>query len=154
MKKTTRKLFATIMAVILLCSAYLPLLTVTGYAADGDISISPYYVNCTGCSCTFSAAYGGQAHVSVTYSAKSDAFTYAKLTVKIQKRVLGIFWSTVDIGEPDNEWVAYCYDVYGSFYNSFPLESTGTYRAVFTVEFHGTSGEVDVIEDTIESAYE
>ena len=154
MKKNSRKIFAIIMAVVLFCATYLPLMTVTSYAADDDIGISSYLVNCNLCTCTFSAAYGGMAQVGVTYNAKSDVFTYAKLTVKIQKRFLGLFWSTVDIGEPDNEWVAYCYDVHGDFYNSFPLESTGTYRAVFTVEFYGTSGEVDVIEDTIESAYE
>lgn len=115
--------------------------------------ISTYLTNCNKCSCTFAAGYEGQALVGVTYNAKSDVFTYAKLTVKIQKRFLGIFWTTVDIGETNNEWVAYCYDVDGEFYNAFPLESTGTYRAVFTVEFYGTSGVVDVIEDTIQSVY-
>lgn len=74
--------------------------------------------------------------------------------MKIQKRFLGIFWSTVDIGYTDNEWIAYCYDLNGTVYNSFPLEDTGTYRAVFTVEIYGKDGSVDTIEDKITSTYD
>jgi len=33
----------------------------------------------------------GEAHVGVTYNAKSDVFTQAKVTVKIQKKFLGLF---------------------------------------------------------------
>ena len=153
MKNTAKKIFTTLMAVILLFLNCTSLVTSASAVVDTETGISPYLTNCYECAFTFSAAYEGQAQVAVSYVAKSEVFTQAKLTVKIQKRFLGLFWTTVDIGEPNNEWIAYCYDVYGDFYNSFPLESTGTYRAVFTVEFSGTTGEVDVIEDTIESKY-
>ena len=152
MKKETKKFFAAFMACITLLVNCLTL-GVNASTTNNDEGISTYLTNCNDCACMFTAA-GGEAQVAISYVAKSDVFTSAKLTVKIQKRFLGLFWTTVDIGEPDNEWVAYCYDVYGDLYNSFPLESTGTYRAVFTVEFYGTSGVVDVIEDTIQSVYD
>jgi len=35
----------------------------------------------------------------------------------------------------------------------FPVDGKGTYRAVFTVEISGTSGETDIIEETINCTY-
>ena len=133
-------------AVILLASI-LPLCV---YAED---EISPYLLNTDKCICSFSAA-SGTAEVLVSYEAKESSFSYAKLTVKIQKRFLGVFWSTVDLGLTTDEWIAYNYSASGYFSNSFPLEKTGTYRAVFTVEIYGKDGSVDTIEDTITSTYD
>ena len=90
----------------------------------------------------------GKAYAEVSYNAKTNVFSYASVTVKIQKRFLGIFWSTVD------EWTETCYDVNGYVENSTALEDTGTYRAVFTVEIYGRDGSVDEIEDKITSTYE
>lgn len=115
--------------------------------------ISPRLTNCNNSEATFKVLDPGEAHISVTYNAKSDVFTYAKLTVKIQKKFLVLFWKNVDIGTTDNEWVSYCYDVNGQFYNYFPVDGTGTYRAVFCLEIYGSSGAVDTIEDTIEFKY-
>jgi hypothetical protein len=138
------------------------LLTISIFAGRGfvvladsaaDDQISPYYNNCYGCSCTFAVTDTGEAHVNVTYHAINDAFSEARVTVKIQKRFLGIFWKTVDIGLPNNEWIDTSTDINGVFYNSFDVDGTGTYRAIFTVEIIGIDGSVDVIEDTIESKY-
>lgn len=85
---------------------------------------------------------------SVEYNAKSNVFSYATVTVKIQKRFLGVFWSKVD------EWTETSYSVNGYIENSTALEKTGTYRAVFTVEIYGKDGSVDTIEDTITSTYD
>ena len=130
-----------------LCTSILPLFV------SAQEEISPYLTNTNNCSCRFSASEAGAA-VAVSYNAKSDVFSYAKITVKIQKRFLGIFWSTVDIGYTDNEWVTYCFNVNGYVETVFPLEKTGTYRAVFTVEIYGKDDTVDTIEDTITSTYD
>lgn len=113
----------------------------------------PYWDNCNKCSFSFNVLDPGEAHVNVSYVAESSVFVQAKSTVKIQKKFLGLFWRTVDIGETNNEWVEYCTDVYGDLYNCFTVDGTGTYRAVFTLEITGTDGSVDVIEDTIEYKY-
>ena len=123
------------------------------FAVDEESVITPRFTNTNQCSFTFQVLEPGEAHVAVTYNAKRDVFTEAKLTVKIQKRFLLLFWNTVDIGEPNNEWVTYSSEVNGNFYNYFPVDGTGTYRAVFTLEISGTSGETDIIEDTIEDKY-
>ena len=115
--------------------------------------ISPYYTNCDRCVLSFAVIDPGEAHVDITYNAKSGLFSEARITVKIQKRFLGIFWKTVDIGLPNNEWTATSTDVNGDFYNWFNVDGTGTYRANFTVEIIGTDGSVDLIEETRECKY-
>lgn len=140
MKKLT-KFLTLLLTVATLCTGILPFLA---SAAD---SITPYYSNTNNCYCYFVAAEG-TAEAAVMYNAKSDVFSYATVAVKIQKRFLGIFWSTVD------EWEETCYDVNGYVENSTALEDTGTYRAVFTVEIYGKDGSVDTIEDKITSTYE
>lgn len=124
------------------------------FADQGAINqISPYFTNCNICIFSFIVTDPGEALVDITYEAKGDVFREARATVKIQKRFLGIFWKTVDIGLPNNEWTATSNDIDGCFYNSFDVDGTGTYRAIFTVEIIGIDGSVDLIEDTIESKY-
>lgn len=140
MKKFT-KLITMLLIAVILCTSVLPLF------ANAAGEATPRYVNTNDCYLYFVAS-DGQAVASVSYRAKSAAFSYATISVKIQKRFLGIFWSTVD------EWTETCYDVNGYVENSTDLEDTGTYRAVFTVEIYGIDGSVDVIEDKITSTYE
>ena len=122
-------------------------------AVENEETVTPRFTNCDQCNFIFRVLDPGEAHVGVTYYAKSNVFTQAKLTVKIQKKFLGLFWRTVDIGTTNDEWIAYSNDVYGEFYNCFNVDGTGTYRAVFCVEIYGTSGAVDTIENTIEYKY-
>lgn len=91
--------------------------------------------------------------VNVTYDANSTNFQKANLTVKIQKRFLLVFWSTVDIGYTNNEWTASSTNPSGNFYNTFTVNGTGTYRAQITLEIIGKNGQKDVIEETIEYEY-
>lgn len=107
---------------------------------------------------TYSAAFSfvvidpGAGDFFVSYYANDDTFRLAKLTVVFQKRVLGLFWQTVDIGTTNNEWVAYCTDVDGDFYDTVMLDGTGTYRAIFTLQVHGELT-TDNIEEIIDYQY-
>ena len=89
------------------------------FAVDTGSEINPRFTNTNQCNFTFQVLDPGEAHIAVNYNAKREVFTEAKLTVKIQKRFLAIFWNTVDIGEPNNEWVAYSSEINGDFYNYF-----------------------------------
>ena len=121
------------------------------YATDDEIT--PYWNNVNMHEFSFQVLSPGEAHISIYYVAKSGVFVQAKSTVKIQKKILGLFWTTVDIGTTNNEWVEYCTDVEGDLYNYYPVDGTGTYRAVFKLEITGIDGSVDVLEDTIEYKY-
>ncbi len=95
----------------------------------------------------------GNATVGLQYIAKPGEFNEARVSVKIKKRVLGIFWDTVEIGYPDNEWVAYGFGENMTLSETFALEATGTYHAIFNITFYGTDGSTDEIEETLEAVY-
>lgn len=66
----------------------------------------------------------------------------------VEKRVLGIFWTKVDIGCTNNVWTDY---TTGATYNnsfSTDLPSSGTYRITVIFTVSGTGGSDDVIERT------
>lgn len=117
-------------------------------------SVTPRWTNCDQYGFTFAITDDGVAHVDVDYLGDSNHFGSARMTIKLQKRFLLLFWNTVDIGYSNNEWVETSTDLYDTFYNSFPLSSKGTYRAVLTLEITGKDGSVDVIESELEYEYE
>ncbi len=150
-----KKLSLKILSFALACTLF-SLLPVNVFASD-DVelipqdNVAPCYENCGRCTTSFTVS-GGTAYVGVSYDGYSDSFSYAKIKFKIEKQFLFFFWQTVDIGEPNNEWIAYCYDVDGYFNNSWYIgNNSGSYRGVFIIEIHGKDGTVDVIEDTIKS---
>ena len=122
-------------------------------AADQNTSIMPLWDVMDDNNISFIITSSGLANVVVRYTSDSSVFKEANLTVKIQKRTLLLFWTTVDIGEPNNEWTAKSTNINGIFNKSFPLDKTGTYRAVITLEIVGTNGKTDTIEETIECEY-
>lgn len=115
--------------------------------------VTPRLSHCGACLTTFAISDSGIAKIYVQYDGYPETFVEAKVTVKIQKRFLGLFWKTVDIGDTNDEWVAYSNEVYGSFRKTFSVDGTGTYRAKFKIEIRGTDGTVDVIEKTVEYVY-
>ena len=138
------------MSITLICLIAVNIIPFNAFAAEG---VSPRYTNCNSCDIMFSINSSGVASTDITYTAYSSTFTQAKLSVKIQKKTLWLFWTTVDIGTSDDVWTGYCTDIYGDMYYDLQLTSTGTYRAIITVEFFGNTGEVDTIEETMEDKY-
>ena len=156
MKRKFIKCLCIALTFLALSTSFIPVYAVEtmsiGSVPASNGIITPFYANCDSCSATFTVIDPGEAHFAVVYNAKPDVFTQAKVTVKIEKRFLGLFWTTVDIGEPNNEWIAYSNSTDGRFYN-VEIDGSGTYRATYTVEFRGVGGTVDIIEDSIECKY-
>ena len=122
------------------------MLVASAFPASAE-EISPRLSNSNDATVVFSIESNGTAHFSVDYTGRSGVFTEAKVTVKIEKQFLFFFWTTED------EWSSTSTERLGLFYQSFNLSGSGTYRANYTLEFYGTSGEVDVITDTLEDSY-
>lgn len=126
----------------------------TMYSIDNSANeIAPCSESITQSSFRFTISDTGTASIRIIYEADGSNFSQAKVTVKLQKRVLGLFWTTVDIGETDNLWVDYSSDSSGIFSFSTGLGDEGTYRAVITLEVTTTSGTTDVIEDKVQATY-
>ena len=104
------------------------------------------------CYLRFNISSTGNAVCNVDYSADSSLFTYATCTIKIQKQVFLFIWSDVEVNA-NKKWEDYSTSNPETFYHTHQLESTGNYRAVFTVDIYGTGGLHDTISDTIERTY-
>ena len=115
-------------------------------------TVAPRWMHTQDCVATFNISNTGTATVSVNFTGYSTFFQ-AKLSVEFQKKTLGLFWRTVDIGYPNNQWVTYSYSNTTMFTQSFAFENSGTYRANIVLEITGTDGSVDVIETSIEDSY-
>lgn len=148
MKNKTRVFLAVVMAVVMLWST-----SFSVYAGAAETGISPRLDNCNGASMSFAVIDPGVADFIVSYEGNATTFVHAKLTVTFEKRVLGLFWRTVDIGTTNNEWVAFNDDLLGDFYDFVTMDGAGTYRANFKLEILGIDGSIDVIEESIDCRY-
>ena len=138
MKKTCISLF---LAFLMMWASVVP-----AYAADAAGNIMPLFENTDQCMMHFDITGSGYAEFAVEYYGQ-ETCTGATVSVKIQKRTLLVFWTTV------YEWEGTSTETYDYMLGGVQLEDTGTYRAVFTVEVHGTNGVTDVIEDKIQKEY-
>lgn len=95
-----KKFFKTLLT--LLVSTAILVSGVVAVSADGGTNeIMPRWNVVDQKNIIFKVA-NNNAIVNVTYDANSTNFQKANLTVKIQKRFLLVFWSTVDIGYTNN----------------------------------------------------
>ena len=141
-----RRLSSIIFLLIVLLSL---ILSVSGTSDD----VAPYLNNTGTTSSSFSISSSGKATLSATYNAYSNVFTNAKVTSYIEKKTLGFFWTKVDIGQPNKEWVDTSTRYSNTIIHEFQLEDTGTYRATIVYEISGTGGATDIIEYEKERTY-
>ena len=150
-----KKITATILLLTTIITCMFVPVGADGIGEPTNVSseVMPRWNNAFSCDYNFYILTDGTAKVTVDYSGTSGAFTNVTVTTYIQKRFLGIFWTTVDIGQPDNKWIDTSTSIDGRFVHTVSLSNTGTYRAVIKVVFSGTGGADDVIEDKIEATY-
>lgn len=140
MKKTVKTIILIVLS-MLMC-----LTNISAYATESENAIMPRLSHIGDASFAFLAdASGG--HISADYTGYSASFLGAKLTVKVEKRFLLVFWNEV------GTWSETSTELNGSFYHVMPLNGSGKYRATFTLEVLGTDGTLDVVDMVIESDY-
>ncbi len=124
--------------------------TLQVFANDG---IMPAFENCHTCSVSF-IVDNYLAGIDITYLAKYDTFTHMTFEVQIKKKVWGVFWTTIDIGYPNQTWGMTLTDVEESKYTTIWIDEPGTYKCVYNIKFYGTNGVVDEIDDYIIDSWE
>jgi hypothetical protein len=82
----------------------------------------------------------GNLYISISYTGYSGITTGAKITTYVQKRTLGIFWTKVNNGQPNNEWVDNVSGSSNSVDHELQLSSTGTYRVTSEFVIYATTG--------------
>ena len=137
MKKTT---FLKATGVILLITLLLfnGISTYNAYAQ----TVTPRYNNVHLAITSADISSSGLLTVSYSVTGITNVTTKIEVTTTIEKRVLGIFWSDVEINNPTN----ISYNETYSFTRNFQLEDSGTYRITVQYKIYGTNGAVDEIE--------
>lgn len=132
--KSFKKAFAIIM-VFVLSTAVFSIAVAADEPSKNDNLVS------TLVSCSISGS--GLLTATSRYSGASGTISKGVITTKVEKRFLGIFWTTVNIGQPNNQWVDTSYSNYYTATHTVQLSSTGTYRVSSTFKITGTNGAVD-----------
>lgn len=114
---------------------------------------TPYYNNVVTTDTAAVISSSGKLTARYSYDGKEDVTTKAVITTYVEKKVLGLFWSRVDIGTTDDEWVDTIYDHAYTGSHSVQLSSEGTYRVTFIFVIYGTGGAADEITSEKELVY-
>ena len=102
-----------------------------------------------------------QVRFHITYDAEAEMFDYSRLTLGLQKRVLGLFWRDIPITVTERMtdenitlsnglWISENQALHSSFSDTIFVEKDGRYRVLFTLETFGVDGMVDIVERSIE----
>lgn len=147
-KYTLKKLISLIMA-----NVFLLLIAVVPANAAVQDEVAPCYNNVVTANSTVAISSSGIATITNMYNGFQNVTTKAVITTYIEKKTLGIFWSRVDIGQTDDEWVDTIYNYKYSGSHSVQLPSTGTYRVTVEYVIYGSGGVADTITKEIEKSY-
>ncbi len=143
--KTTRRILALVQTVLLLAGLAIPAL------AAGEIT--PYYNNTSNDQNSASVSESGVLSILNRHRGIEGTTSKVVITTYVEKKILGLFWSRVDIGQPDNQWVDTTYNINYSKTYTHQLTSTGTYRVTTIFIVSGTGGADDEIVRTSEVTY-
>jgi len=138
MKQFTKKLITLTLAI---CCLIAPFATIANAA-----EIQPRFNNTMSTVTAMSINSSGKLVIAYNYVGYPGITTRAEITTYVQKRTLWLFWTRVDIGTPDNEWVDTSYQEDYTYERSFQLSDEGTYRVTVEYKIYGTGGEADVID--------
>ena len=90
---------------------------------------------------------------SLSVTGMKGKTTKISVELYVEKKVLGVFWSRVNIGCPNNVWTDSTTGTNYSNTFSFDLSSTGTYRVTVTFTVSGSGGSDDIIVKTSTVTY-
>ncbi|MBQ8357750.1 MAG: hypothetical protein IJX39_08100 [Clostridia bacterium] len=139
------------LAIILCVVTLIGVLQMPMFAAESDIM--PLNNNTAISDVSFVIDSNGLAIIDVGYTGYYGVTTGGTITTKLQKRFMGVFWSTVDIGTEDKVWVDQSSEYDFSVEHTYQLEDTGTYRVVVNFVISGTGGADDEIELTRQATW-
>lgn len=149
MKKLFKKVVATIMV---LCLSITSFCSVSAVAATTE-GVTPRYNNVSLVDTVISINSSGKLTITYSYSGSSSITTKAVITSYVQKKTLGLFWTKVDIGTTDDEWVDTIKKSSYTGARTFQLSSKGTYRVTAIYKIYGSGGSADEIETKATDTY-
>lgn len=93
--------------------------------------------------------------LTVNYSCTGFQGVTEKIVIRtyVEKKVAGLFWSRVDIGGSNNEWVFVSTSSSYSTTKSVTVPSKGTYRVTATFAVYSNDGDTETIQKSFEATY-
>lgn len=145
MKEQLKKILSLMLA---LCFLAVPF-TVPASAEEG--SVTPRYNYLDTCYAEASVTANGVLKVEYGYAGFSGVTSRAEISIKIEKKTLGMFWSDVDNGE----WSTTVYQTDYNGSQNFLVNEEGTYRVTVTFKIYGSgnSYETATRQDTVQYSY-
>ena len=148
----THTIKTKVLALLLICTSVFSYFTLSVSAADDGIM--PLHYNIDIVEMTASVSSSGLLSIDYHYLGTEGITAKVKITTYLEKKILGLFWSRVDIGKVDDEWVDIIYDLEYDFTRTYQLSSTGTYRGNVTFIVTNSSYENEEIVKTSEVKYQ
>ena len=149
MKKIITRVLATILT---LCLSVVPFCSISVTAATQE-EIVPLYNNVNTATANLDVTDSGKLTINYKYAGFSGITTKAVITTYIEKKTLGLFWTRVDIGTTNDEWVDTINNYRYTGSRTHQLSSSGTYRVTVNFKIYGSGGSADVIEKDIKFSY-
>lgn len=149
MKKQLKRLLGI---VLVLCLSIVPFCSVSASATTQE-EITPYFNNTLSTTTSMNINSSGKMTISYKYSGYANVTTKAVITTYIEKKTLGLFWSRVDIGTTNDEWVDTVNDYRYTGSRTYQLSSSGTYRVTVVYKIYGSGGAADEIEYQAKDSY-
>ena len=122
MKKMIKRVFAS---VLVLCLSVVPFCSVSAAAATQE-EVMPLFNNVSTVTANVSINNSGKMTISYKYIGSASVTTKAVIITYIEKKTLGLFWTRVDIGTTNDEWVDTKYESTYVGSRTHQLSSTGT----------------------------
>ncbi len=149
MKEQIKKI---LVALLVLCLSIVPVFSVSAAAATQE-EVMPLYNNTASVTTAMNINSSGKMTISYQYSGYPSTTTKAVITTYIEKKILGLFWSRVDIGTTDDQWVDTINDYRYTGSRTYQLSSSGTYRVTVVYKIYGSGGAADEIEYQAKDSY-
>ena len=142
MKRQLKKLLVAILTV---CLVVVPLYPVSAAVIEQE-EIIPMFNNTAAANVTMGINSNGKMTITYNYTGFSGITTHAVVTSYIEKRTLGVFWTRVENGQTDNQWVDTLNGYSATGTRTCNLSQTGTYRVTAIYKVYGSGGAADEIK--------
>ena len=148
MKKQIKRIITTI---LIFCLFVIPFSPVSTAAATPEIV--PFYNNVGSATLTININDNGKLTIGYKYNGYSSITSKAVITTYIEKKTLGLFWTRVDIGQKDDQWVDTINNYRYTGSRTYQLSSSGTYRVTAIYKIYGSGGSADEIKCEATDSY-
>lgn len=144
-----KNLLKRILCFVVMCTVLISTVSFIAYAEE----IIPRYNNVSYAESNVTISSSGKMNITNSFSGSASVFSRAVITTYVERKTLGLFWTRVDIGQTDDEWVDTIYTNVYSGTHSHQLEKAGTYRVTVEYVIYGSGGAADTITREIEKTY-